>query len=121
MFIWKRCFWIWTKPVNLGHESSFEVLKFFDDPLFKFLTEFYEKGYFKDTEIFILCDHGNQMPFIYKIIGSEDYDLERTLGTLFIILPDKNNTIDDYYKNINDNQHTYITPYVIHDTIIHIC
>ena len=107
--------------INVGHESSFEVLKYFDGPFLKFLAEFYENGYFKDTAFFILSDHGNQMPFIYNIIGSEDYDLERTLGTLFIVLPDKDNNINDFYKNIINNQQIFITPYDIHDTLIHIC
>ena len=107
--------------INLGHESSFELIKYFDDPLYNFLTDFYKNGYFKDTAVFILSDHGNQMPFIYNIIGSEDYDLERNLGTLFIIFPNKKNNIDQFYKNIYKNQQTFITPYDIHDTIIHIC
>ena len=36
---------------------------------------------------------------------------------LFIILPDKNNNINNFYKNINSNEQTSITPYDLHNNI----
>ncbi len=107
--------------INLGHEGTGELLKYLDEGTYRFLNDLYTSGHLKDAALFILSDHGNQMTFIYNIIGSGDYDRERRLGTLFLIVPDKNNTIDEFYTGITTNQQSLVTPYDIHDTIVHIC
>ena len=112
---------------NDAHESTFEVIKYLDEPLFNFLNGFYNKGYLNDTILFLLSDHGNHMPGIYNLLFAEDYEMERVMGTLFIVINDnsvflkKNKAKYSYYlDNIFENQQTYITPYDIHDTLIHI-
>ena len=47
-------------------------------------------GYLKDTVVFFVSDHGNNMAGIYNIFQFEDYVLETILGTWFMLLPKKN-------------------------------
>ena len=108
-----------------GHEPTGQVVKYLDEYLYNFLNELYEKKLLNDTAIFILSDHGNSYfnYIYYYIFKSDDSLIERTYGTLFMILPsNKNKNIynDYYYKNIYNNQQVLISPFDIHDTLIHI-
>ena len=100
-----------------AHEGTLEVVKYLDKKLAEFLEEFDNKKYLDDTAIFIVSDHGNNMIGFYNILQVEDYVLEKTLGTWFMILPKKSN-IDE--KNLEKNQQRLVTPYDIHDTLIDI-
>ena len=91
------------------------MVKYLDKKLAEFLEEFDNKKYLDDTAIFIVSDHGNNMIGFYNILQVEDYVLEKTLGTWFMILPKKRN-IDE--KNLEKNQQRLVTPYDIHDTLI---
>ena len=110
---------------NDGHESTFEVLKYLDEPLYEFLNSFYQKGYLKNTALFILSDHGNHMPGLYNLFFSSQYETERLLGNLYIIINSdylfkKNkNLFRIFNQNIIENQQSIVTPYDIHDTLIH--
>ena len=107
-----------------GHEPTGQVIKYMDEYLYNFLNELYEQKLLNDTSIFILSDHGNSYfnYIYYYILRSDDSLIERYYGTLFIILPsNKNKTInEDYYNNIHKNQQALISPFDIHDTLIHI-
>ena len=111
---------------NDAHESTFEVLKYLDEPMLEFLTSFYNKGYLKNTALFILSDHGNHMPGIYNIFLSEQFEIERVLGNLFLIInsdilfKEKKELFKILNLNIMENQQSIVTPYDIHDTLIHI-
>lgn len=114
---------------NDGDESTFEVTQYLDEPLYEFLNEFYNKRYLNDTSLLILSDQGNHIPGIYNLLASEDCELERTLGTLFIIINNPSSLYDrergkslfeKYSKNAIENQQNLITLYDIHDTLIHI-
>ena len=78
----------------------------------------------EDTALFILSDHGNSYfnYVYYYIFKSDDSLIERTYGTLFIILPNnkKDKIGEEYYNAIHGNQQTLISPFDIHDTLIHI-
>ena len=110
--------------LNDGHESSFEVIQYLDDALYDFLNEFYEKNYLKNTALIILSDHGNHMPGLYNILFAEQYEIERVLPTLFLILnsekfyENKNAENFDFY--LNENQQNLITSYDIYSTMINI-
>ena len=107
------------KYLRLGfidaHEGSGEVVKYLDNPLFNFLYDFYINGYLKDTALFIVSDHGNNMPGFYNVVQFEDFNIEKTLGVFYLILYDFNN--DEF---LIQNQQQLITPYDIHDTLINI-
>ena len=103
---------------NYGHEKTGAVISYLDEPLYNFIFEFYDKGYFDNTALFIVSDHGNQNNGIYNFISSE-FEIEKKLGT-FILLLSKNKNIKDYNQNLINNQQIMVTPYDIHDTMIHI-
>ena len=98
-----------------GHEATTEVIKYIDNSLSNFILKIL-KDYFTDkTAIFILSDHGAQMPGPYDILFYEEKITEKYLGLLLLILPNNN-----YYNlsNIIFNQQQMITPYDIHDTLL---
>ena len=98
-----------------AHEGTLEVVKYLDVKLAEFLEKFDRKGYLKDTAVFLVSDHGNNMVGIYNIFQFEDYVLEKTLGTWFMLLP-KKKEIDEKFLEIN--QQRLVSPYDIHDTLI---
>ena len=70
-----------------GHEGTMEAIKYLDNSLYNFL-DFYIKNYFTNsTAIFIASDHGENMFSIHHLLNSDEFLYERTLGTLFIMLP----------------------------------
>ena len=109
-----------------GHEFTGQVVKYLDEYLYEFLEELYQNKKLDDTALFILSDHGNSYfnYVYYYIFKSDDSLIERSYATLFIILPKnkriKNKISDEYYENINNNQQILISPYDIHNTLIHI-
>ena len=106
---------------NYGHEKTGAVIKYLDDPLFNMLNNFYKKGLLKDTAVFIVSDHGNQNDGVYDIIESGEWELEKRYPFFFLILC--NNDLfkkSGYDQNLLKNQDIMITPYDIHDTMIHI-
>jgi len=104
---------------NYGHEKTGAVISKLDEPLYNFLFEFYDKGYFDNTALFIVSDHGNQNPGIYNIINKAQFEYEKRMGT-FILLLSKNDNIDKFKINLQNNQQTFLTPYDIHDTMMHL-
>jgi len=106
-----------------AHEFSGQVPKYLDEPLYNFLVDLYEKKLLDDTAIFIASDHGNSyFPYLYyHILRSDDATIEVTYGTLFIIVPNyKTEENKKLLENINIHQQSLVTPFDIHDTIIHI-
>ena len=98
-----------------AHEGTLEVVKYLDIKLAEFLINFERKGYLNDTGIFFVSDHGNNMVGFYNLFQVEDYVMEKTLGTWFMLLP-KYNNIDETYLEIN--QQRMVSPYDIHDTLL---
>ena len=111
---------------NDGHESTFEVLQYLDEPLYNFLETFYQKGYLKNTALIIVSDHGNHMPGIYNLFFSEQFEIERVLGNLFIIINsdrlfnEQRDVFKIFNENIMENQQSIVTPYDIYNTLVHI-
>ena len=69
----------------------------------------------------IASDHGTQLPGPWTLIGSQDYMIERTLGTLFFMIPnDERLYKNNLYNDIAYNQQMFITPFDIHDTLVQI-
>ena len=98
-----------------AHEGTMEVIKYLDDYLFKFLTSFVDNYLNDKTAIIIASDHGQNMISLHTFMNSQDFIYERTLGSLFILLPDNDN-YDPY--PIEQNEQRFVTPYDIHDTLI---
>ena len=107
--------------INEGHDGSNELLRYLNDPLYEFIKMFYDNGWLNNTFIMLMSDHGTHLPGPFTIINSQDYKIEKTLGTLFLMMP--NNAMlykNGMYDEIWQNQQTYVTPYDIHDTLIHL-
>ena len=102
-----------------AHESTGEVVKYLDKPLYDFLNNLMKENMMKNTAIIFASDHGNGMPSIYSILNSEDYLYENVLGFLSFVFLDSN--LDDNIKNnLEINQQIMTTPYDIHDTLVDI-
>ena len=109
---------------NYGHEKTGAVISYLDEPLFEMVFDFYIKGYFNKTALFIVSDHGNQNFGIFDVINKSEFNLEKKFGVFFLLLwqnrNKKKNVINEYEENLLNNQQVMLTPYDIHDTMIHI-
>ena len=104
---------------NYGHEKTGAVLSNLDDIIYNFFYEFYDKGWFDNTAVFIVSDHGNQNTGIINVINKSLFEYEKKMGLFFLILS-KNNNIKQFTKNLENNQNVFLTPYDIHDTLIYL-
>ena len=106
---------------NEGHEGSMELVSYLVDPILEFVKYFFDNNLLNDTFVFIVSDHGNHMVGPWAFIRPQDYILESTLATLFFIIPNNNKLYENgLYDKIHKNQQIFLTPYDIHDTMIHI-
>ena len=105
---------------NDAHEGTLEVVKYMDDYFEKFLRNFIENKMDDKTMIFIASDHGENMVGIHHMFDGKEFEYEKTLGTLFVILPNKSQLYNYDKEAVRINQQRFITPYDIHDTLIHI-
>ena len=106
---------------NEGHEGTMELSTYLADPLFEFIKYFFDNNLLNDTFMFIVSDHGNHMLGPWAIIRPNDYLIESTLATLFFIIPNNNKLYENgLYDKICKNQQTFVTPYDVHDTMVHL-
>ena len=103
---------------NYGHEKTGNVVSFLDEPLYQMIFNFYEKGYLEKTALFIVSDHGNQNRGIYNNINSAEFELEKKFGIFFLLLYKNENK--EFEEHLINNQQILVTPYDIHDTMMHI-
>ena len=73
----------------MAHEDTGEVIKYMDEPLSKILYDFYYKGYFDDTLIVFVSDHGLHLPRLYGWLANGNFMYERAFPHLFIISREK--------------------------------
>ena len=101
---------------NDGHEGTLEVIKYDDNIIFNFLNNLFNDNLLKNTSIILLSDHGSGMPSIY--FPYDFYKIEEQLPMLYMIINDRKNiSYEEQYKNIYENQQTFITSYDIYNTI----
>ena len=101
---------------NDGHEGTLEILKYYDNILYNFLTHLFKDNLLKDTAIFLLSDHGTKMPSPYYLI--DFFKIEESLPMLYIIFNDRKNiSYINQYNFILKNQQILITAYDIYNTI----
>lgn len=104
-----------------GHEPTGELIGHFDVIFYEFLNKFYKKGWFKDTSIIIFSDHGMHINGPLYLFDSQDFFYERTLALLFLIVPnDEKLYKDNLYEKIKSNQQTFVTPFDIYNTLVHL-
>jgi len=105
---------------NYGHEKTGAVISYLDEPLYQMIYYFYNKGFLDKTALFIVSDHGNQNGGIYDVINSSEFEIEKKYGVFFLLLYQDENIMDNFGENLLKNQQVMLTPYDIHDTLIHI-
>ena len=76
--------------MNEGHDSTNALLGYLNDPLYNFIRTFYDKGWLENTFIVFMSDHGSQLPGPWTLVNSQDYIIEKTLGSLFFMIPNDN-------------------------------
>lgn len=104
-----------------GHEPTGQVIGYFDDILFKYMSKFYRKGYLKKTAIIIFSDHGQHLSVPFLNFDFQDFYYERTLPGLFLILPnDEKLYNNNLYDKIKMNQQTLITGFDIYNSLVHL-
>ena len=104
--------------INLedGHEGSLEVLKYSDDIIYNFLNSLYSDNLLKGTSVFLLSDHGTNLPSPYY--AADFYHIERYLPMFYLLCNDRENiSYEQQYMNLNNNQQILITGYDIYNTI----
>ncbi len=102
-----------------AHEGSMEVVKYIDKPLKQMLDRFLSKGWFDETAIYFVSDHGTNMVGLNSLI-SPDFHKELVLGTFFLVLPNsKDKDMQRQFKNIETNSQRFISPFDIHDTLLY--
>jgi len=103
-----------------GHEPTGELIGHYDDIYFNFLNKFYSNALFKDTVILIFSDHGQHLSGPLYLFNSEDFFFERTLATLFLIVPNKKVLYkNNLYDEIKYNEQIFITPFDIYNTLLY--
>ena len=104
-----------------AHEPTGELIGYFDEILYNFLNKFNKNGYFNNTAIIIFSDHGMQLNGPLYLLDSQDFDIERTLPTLFLLVPnDKKLYKNKFFEIMKSNQQTFITPFDIYNTLINL-
>ena len=104
-----------------GHEPTNQVVGHLDDILYKFLKTFYSNGLLKDTAFIIFSDHGEHLNWPLYLVNALDYWYERTLPILILIIPNNDLLFENnLYEIMKKNQQIFITPFDIHDTLIHL-
>lgn len=106
-----------------SHEGTGEVIGYMDEPLTNMLDYLYKNGLLKDTAIFIFSDHGNHMAGHVELLKPDDLDIEKVMPIFVMILPrekEKKKEFEKLYQALEYNQQVFISPYDIHDTLIHI-
>jgi phosphoglycerol transferase MdoB-like AlkP superfamily enzyme len=111
---------IFKMGFNDAHESTGEVIRYMDESLKNFI-EYYLKNHMTEKSMIIfLSDHGNAMPDLNEFLLSQDKEIEKTLGMLFLIYPELNVKNDSLYNNtaLLLNEQTLVTPYEIYATLL---
>ena len=105
-----------------GHELTQELIKYADDNIYNFFDNFYNKGYFDDTLLIIISDHGNNFHSYYSLLETinEDRKIEGYLPVFKIVIPNKKIIYESgLYNNLYENQQTFISPFDVYNSIIH--
>ena len=105
---------------NDAHESTGEVIRYMDKPLKNFIKYYLDNHMTEKSMIIFLSDHGNAMPDLNELLLSQDKEIEKTLGMLFLIYPNLNIKNDSLYNNtaLLLNEQTLVTPYEIYATLL---
>ena len=104
---------------NDGHEGTLESLKYIDNIIFNFLNNIFNENLLKDSSVILLSDHGVGVPSFYYFYNF--YKYEEQLPMLYLIINDRKNiSYNHQYKNLYENQQSFITAFDIYNTLGHL-
>ena len=105
---------------NDAHESTGEVIRYLDKPLKNFIKYYLKNHMTEKSMIIFLSDHGNAMPDLNELLLSQDKEIEKTLGMLYLIYPNISENSNNLYNNtaLLLNEQTLVTPYEIYATLL---
>ncbi len=91
-----------------------------NETLKNFIKYYLDNHITEKSMIIFLSDHGNAMPDLNELLLSQDKEIEKTLGMLYLIYPDLNVKNDSLYNNtaLLLNEQALITPYEIYATLL---
>ena len=102
-----------------AHEDTLEVIKYVDKPIREMINRLDEKRLLEDTALIFVSDHGNGL-FGFTRIVSPDFDVEKVLPTLFIVLPNsKDEKMIEHFNKLEKNSQKFVSSYDIHDTLLY--
>ena len=100
-----------------AHEGTGEVVQYMDDKIIAFFEFLEKKGSLKDTIVMFHSDHGVNMPGFYTFVDAEDFQIEKSLPTFFLLLP--KDLASKHEKELKAKENIMITPYDLHNTFLH--
>jgi hypothetical protein len=104
-----------------GHEPTGQIVGYFDDIFYNFLSKLYSNNFLSNTTIILFSDHGQHLNGPLYFFKMKDFLYERTLPLLFLIFPNTQELYEkSLYEKIKSNEQVFITPYDIYHTLIHI-
>lgn len=101
-----------------AHEGTGEVVQYMDDKIVDLFNFLEKKGSLQDTIIVFHSDHGLNMPGFYTFVDAEDFHIEKSLPTFFLVLPQQ--VAQKHKKELKAKENMLVTPYDIHNTFLHI-
>lgn len=101
-----------------GDEGSLQVIRYLDIYLTNFLKELLNENLLENTLVFIVSDQGNMYSSIFNKEVFNDFDIERYLGSWFMLV-DKKKLREEDLLNILNNQQNFVTAYDIYDTLLY--
>ena len=105
---------------NDAHESTGQVITYLDEPLKNFIKYYLKNHMTEKSMIIFVSDHGNAMPDLNELLLSQDKEIEKTLGMLYLIYPNISENDNNLYNNtaLLLNEQTLVTPYEIYATLL---
>jgi len=101
-----------------AHEGTGEVVQYMDDKIISFFEFLEKKGSLKDTIVVFHSDHGVNMPGFFTFVDAEDFQIEKSLPTFFLLLP--KHLAAKHEMELRAKENIMITPYDLHNTFLHL-
>jgi hypothetical protein len=100
----------------ISHEMLGENIYHFDERFLDLFKTFYKKGYFKDTQLLIVADHGAHDYTVRAAMFPDDSrSLENALPLLINLSPSKFETNNLAYSR--NNEQSFITSHDVYATL----
>ena len=85
-----------------AHEPTGRVIGYLDNVFYNFFHKLYSQDFLSNTTIVIFGDHGQHLNGPFYLFHFEDFEYERTLPVLFLLIP---NTNELYEESLYERTH----------------